>query len=174
MNNPGGKYDGWQVIQNKNGDAAKVYGAEITLNSSLSFLPSFLKNLMFTSNYTYIHSKATTDVNRGTTRLPGQAKHTANMALAYSTKLFTLQASLNYIGSYITALGSNAERDIWQDGRWQLDLNGSVRLYKGLTLWAEAINVLNSEYYTYFGNKSRVYTLQYNGLNIRGGITYRF
>lgn len=174
LDNPGGKYDGWQVVQNKNGDAAKVYGAEITLNSSLSFLPSFLKNLMFTSNYTYIHSKATTDVNRGSTRLPGQAQHTANMALAYSTKRFTLQASLNYIGSYITALGSNAERDIWQDGRWQLDLNGSVQLYKGLTLWAEVINVLNSEYYTYFGNKSRVYNLQYNGLNARGGITYRF
>ena len=174
LNNPGQQYDGWQVIQNKNGEAAKVYGAEITVNSSLSFLPSFLKNLMFTSNYTFIHSKATTDTSRGSTRLPGQAEHTANMALAYSTKKFTLQASANYNGSYIMALGSNAERDIWQAGRWQLDLNGSVQLYKGLTLWAEVVNVLNSEYYTYFGNKDRVYNLQFNGINCRGGLSYRF
>lgn len=174
LDNPGEKYDGWQVVQNKNGKAAKVYGAEITLNSTLSFLPSFLKNLVFTSNYTYIHSDAETSVERGATRLPGQAEHTANIALAYSTKKITLQASLNYIGEYITALGSNPERDIWQNGRWQLDLNGSIELYKGLTLWAEATNVTNSEYYTYFGNKNRVYNLQYNGLNFRGGLTYRF
>lgn len=174
VDDPNSRYNGWQVVQNQNGDAAKVYGAEITLNSTLSFLPSFLKNLVFTGNYTYIYSKATTDPQRGTTRLPGQAAHTANMALAYSTKRFTIQASLNYIGAYISALGSNAERDIWQNGRWQLDLNGSVEICKGLTFWAQVTNVLNSEYYTYFGNKNRVYTLQYNGLDARGGLTYRF
>lgn len=174
LKDPTSEYDGWQVIQNKNGDAAKVYGAEVTLNSSLTFLPSFLKNLVFTSNYTYIHSKATTDAERGSTRLPGQASHTGNFALAYSTKLLTLQAAMNYNGSYITALGSNSERDIWQDGRWQLDLNGSIHLYKGLTLWAEVVDVLNSEYYTYFGNKSRVYSLQYNGVTARGGFSYKF
>ncbi|MEN6454700.1 MAG: TonB-dependent receptor [Prolixibacteraceae bacterium] len=174
LDDPDSRYDGWQVIKNMNGDAAKVYGAEVTLNSSLTFLPSFLKNLVFTSNYTYVHSDATTDTNRGSTRLPGQAKHTANFALAYSTKIFTLQASANYIGSYITALGSNSERDIWQDDRWQLDLNGSFRIYKDLTLWMEVVNVLDSEYYNYFGNASRVYQLQYNGVTGRCGISYKF
>ncbi len=174
LNDANSKYDGWQVIQSKNGDAAKVYGAEITLNSSLSFLPSFLKNFVFTSNYTYVHSEATTNSDRGVTRLPGQAKNTANFALAYSTKRFTIQPSVNYIGSYISSLGSNADRDIWQDGRWQIDLNGSVQLYKGLTFWAEVVNLLNSELYTYFGNKSRVYDLQFNGLTSRFGFSYKF
>lgn len=181
-NMPGSLYDGWNLIQNKNGDAAKVYGAEITFNSNLSFLPSFLKNLVFTSNYTYTHSKADPGTildgssvePRGETRLPGQATHTGNAALAYSTKVFTLQASMNYIGKYIVSLGSNENRDIWQDGRWQLDLNGSVKVYKGLTFWAEAVNVLNSERYTYFGNKNRVYNLVYEGLTARGGFTYKF
>ncbi len=174
LNDPDSKYDGWQVLQDKNGDAADVYGAEITLNSSLSFLPSFLKNLVFTSNYTYVHSKATTDADRGATRLPGQAKSTANFALAYSTKKFTLQGSMNYIGSYINSLGADANRDIWQNGRWQLDLNGSVELYKGLTFWMEMTNILNSEYYTYFGNKTHVYDLQYSGMNSRFGFSYYF
>lgn len=174
LNDPTSNYDGWQVVQNKNGEDAKVFGAEFTLNSSLTFLPSFLKNLSFSSNYTYVFSHATTDVARGGTRLPGQAEHTANFALAYSTKRFTLQPSVNYMGSYIYALGANHERDIWQNGRWQLDLNGSVQLYKGLTLWAEATNMLNSENYTYFGNKERVYSLQFNGVNFRGGLTYKF
>lgn len=168
------QYNGWKVIQSKNGDAAKVYGAEITLNTSLTFLPGFLKNLMFTSNYTFIHSKAVTDQERGSLRLPGQAKHTANFALAYSTKRFTVQAAMNYCGSYIQALGSDAERDIWRDGRWQMDVNGSVNIVKGLTFWVEAVNVLNSEQFSYFGNKSRVYNLQYSGANGRCGFTYKF
>jgi len=174
MDDPDNKYNGWQVLQNKNGDAAKVYGAEMTLNSGLSFLPLFLKNLVFTSNYTYVHSKATTDTDRGATRLPGQAKNTANFALAYSTKVFTIQGSMNYIGSYISSLGANEDRDIWHDGRWQLDLNGSVLLYKGLTFWLEMTNVLNSESYTYFGNKTRVYNLQFNGMTSRFGFSYYF
>ncbi|WP_455593172.1 TonB-dependent receptor [Bacteroides sp.] len=167
-------YDGWKVIQSKNGEAAKVYGAEITLNTNLTFLPGFLKNLLFTSNYTFIHSKAVTDQERGALRLPGQAKHTANFALAYSTKRFTIQAAMNYNGSYIMALGSDAERDIWRNGRWQMDINGSVQIVKGLTFWLEAVNVLNSESYSYFGSKDRVYNLQYNGANGRCGFTYKF
>ncbi|MCD8262495.1 MAG: TonB-dependent receptor, partial [Bacteroides sp.] len=139
------------------------------MNSNLSFLPGFLKNLLFTSNYTYIHSNAVTEEDRGSMRLPGQAKHTANFALAYSVKRFTLQAAMNYNGAYIMALGSDEDRDIWRDERWQLDLNDSVQLAKGLTLWTEAVNVLSSEAFTYFGDKSRVYNLQYNGANGRVG-----
>lgn len=167
-------YNGWQLIQPQNGENAKVFGAELTLNASLTFLPWYFKNLVFSSNYTYVFSQATADENRGVTRLPGQAENTGNAALAYSTKRFTLQASLNYMGSYITALGSNTQRDIWQDDRWQLDLNGSVNIYKGLSFWLEVTNVTNSEYYTYFGDKSRVYTLQYSGATGRGGFTYKF
>lgn len=167
-------YDGWLVTQNQNGESAMVYGAEITLNYNLTFLPSFLKNLMLTSNYTYTYSNAETDIDRGATRLPGQAAHTANIALAYSTKKFTLQASANYMGSYIVALGADADRDIWQDARWQIDLNGSVQLYKNLSLWVEATNIFNAEEYTYYGDISRVYELQFNGASIRSGLTYRF
>ncbi len=171
LDEPGSDYNGWQVIKSMNGDAAKVYGAEATINASLTFLPWIFRNLVFTSNYTYIHSKATTSQERGSTRLPGQAQNTGNFALAYSTKKVTLQASMNYIGSYINALGSNSERDIWQEGRWQLDLNGNVRLYKGITVWAEVMNVLDNEYYNYFGNKDRIYNLQFNGVNGRLGIS---
>ena len=167
-------YNGWQVIQSKNGDAANLMGAEITLNSSLTFLPGILKNFLFTGNYTYIHSKATTSQDRGSMRLPGQAKSTGNIALAYSDKRFTLQASMNYIGSYIESLGSTSERDIWRDGRWQMDINGSLNICKGFSFWVEAVNVLNSEAYTYFGNKDRAYNIQYNGAHGRCGFTYRF
>lgn len=174
IDDPTSTYNGWQVMQTKNGDAAKLYGGEITVNSSLTFLPGFLKNLVFTGNFTYIHSKAMTSQERGSMRLPGQAKTTANLALAYSCKRFTLQASFNYIGKYIQSLGSSSERDIWRDGRWQMDINGNIQIIKGLTFWAEAVNLLNSENYFYFGDKSRCYTSQFNGTIARCGLTYKF
>ena len=55
-----------------------------------------------------------------------------------------------------------------------MDVNGSVNIVKGLTFWVEAVNVLNSEQFSYFGNKSRVYNLQYSGANGRCGFTYKF
>ncbi|MCI6550098.1 MAG: TonB-dependent receptor [Prevotella sp.] len=164
----------WQLIQTMNGDAANLYGAEITVNSSLTFLPGFLKNLLFTGNYTYIHSKAKSTQDREAMRLPGQAKSTANLALSYSSKRFTLQVAYNYIGAYIESLGSNAERDIWRNGRWQMDVNGSMKITKGLSFWVEAVNVLNSEAYSYFGDENRAYNIQYNGCHGRCGFTYKF
>lgn len=166
-----------------NGRTATVYGAEVTLNSSLTFLPGFLRNLVFTGNYTYVHSSA--EVERMSDdapgesvkdklRLPGQASHTANLALAYSCKRFTLQASYNYIGQYIMSLGANADMDVWLEGRWQLDLNGSVNICKGLSFYVEAQNVLNAKKFQYMGNSSRVYELRFTGATARCGFTYKF
>ena len=166
-----------------NGKTATVYGAEVTLNSSLTFLPGFLRNLVFTGNYTFVHSSA--EVERMSDdapgesvkdklRLPGQAAHTANIALAYSCKRFTLQASYNYIGEYIMSLGANADMDVWLQGRWQLDLNGSVKLCKGLSFYIEAQNVLNDKKFQYMGNSSRVYELRYSGATARCGFSYKF
>ncbi len=161
-------------VTSLNGDVAKVYGVEVTLNSALTFLPSFLKNLVFTGNYTYVHSSAFVNEDRGSMRLPGQADNTANLALAYSSKRFTIQAAYNYMGSYILAVGADADRDVWLDGRWQLDINGSVNIVKGLSFWVEASNVLNKESFQYYGDKSRVYSLQYSGAYGRAGLTYKF
>lgn len=163
----------FSMIQQMNGDAAKLFGVEVNINSTLSFLPGFLSNLVFTSNYTYTHSKAKVNDTRGELRFPGQADHTANMALAYSSKKFTLQCSANYNGDFIYALGSNDEEDLWVDDRWQLDANTSYR-FKNFTIYAEATNLLNSPAFTYMGNKSRVNKLEFTSQVFRAGMIYRF
>lgn len=166
--------ESYKLIQQKNGQAANLYGAEVTLNSNLSFLPGFLKYLVFTGNYTYTHSSAYVNEERGSLRFPGQASHTGNIALAYSTKRFTLQASANYNGEFIYALGSNDSEDLWMDSRWQLDANASVNIIKGLTLYAEAVNLLNAPTYIYYGNRSKVYELEYTSQVVRVGLSYKF
>ncbi len=165
--------DQFVMTQPRNGQSADVFGVEFTYNSSLSFLPGFLKNLVFTSNYTYTHSKATTDQKRGKLRLPGQADNTANIALGYSTKRFTVQASANYNGKFIYALGTDNETDLWMDDRWQFDLNGSVRLTKRLMFYIEVVNLTNSPAFTYMGRPSRVYELEYTDAYVRTGLSFR-
>ena len=170
----------------QNGKTANVFGAEFCLNVPLTFLPGFLRNLVFTSNYTFVQSKATVErltASDGSEageaiidsiRLPGQADHTANFALAYSDNRFTLQASYNYIGDYIVSLGANSNLDVWMQGRWQLDVNGSVNIIKGLSFYVEANNVTNAKKYQYVGNVGRVYELRFMGPTARCGLRYRF
>ena len=169
--NPGESY---KLIQQRNGQAADLYGAEITLNSNLSFLPGFLRYLVFTGNYTFTHSSAFVNEERGFLRFPGQAAHTGNAALAYSTKRFTAQVSANYNGEFIYALGSNDSEDLWMDARWQLDANASANIIKGLTLYAEAVNLLNAPTYIYYGDRSKVYELEYTSQVVRVGLSYKF
>lgn len=174
------------IRQKLNGESAKVYGAELNLNLPLTFLPGFLKNLLFTSNYTFVKSLATVERltdsegdSAGTPtvdsiRLPGQADHTANFALSYSDKRFTVQASYNYIGDYIVSLGANKELDVWMQGRWQLDANASVNIIKGLSFYVEANNLTNAKKFQYVGNMDRVYQLRFMGPTARCGFRYRF
>ena len=169
-----GEYAGYFSQQQRNGDNATVLGFEANLNTGLTFLPGHLKNLVFTSNYTYIISKAKVDEVRGVIRLPGQASQIGNVALAYSTKRLTIQSSANYNSEYVEALGSVAERDVWRDAHWQIDINTSCNLYKGLVFFAEATNIFNSESFSYMGNKSRLYNLQFNGAKGRIGLSYKF
>ena len=168
----------------RNGETAKIYGVEVTLNSALTFLPGFLKNLVFTSNYTFVHSDALVqrmDAEDASVqavsehlRLPGQADHTFNAALAYSTKRFSLQAAYNYIGAYIMSLGANSDMDVWLSGRGQLDVNGSVNIVKGLSFYVEAQNVTNARKFQYMGDMSRVYEVRFMGPTARCGFTYKF
>ena len=107
-------------------------------------------------------------------RLPGQADHTFNAALAYSTKRFSLQAAYNYIGAYIMSLGANSDMDVWLSGRGQLDVNGSVNIVKGLSFYVEAQNVTNARKFQYMGDMSRVYEVRFMGPTARCGFTYKF
>ncbi len=172
--------------QKMNGKSANVYGAELSLNLPLTFMPGFLKNLLFTSNYTFVKSLATVERltpsdgdSAGTPevdeiRLPGQADHTANFALSYSDKRVTLQASYNYIGDYIVSLGANSALDVWMQGRWQLDANASVNIIDGLSFYVEANNLTNAKKFQYVGDTSRVYELRFMGPTARCGFRYKF
>jgi TonB-dependent receptor len=165
-------YIGWQYFQTLNGNTANVFGIELNAQANLTFLPGFLKGFSILANYTYAHSKADAQFRKGL-RLPGQADHTANGSLSYAYKGLTLQGNVNYNASYTVALGSNDATDVIQASRVQVDLNGSLRLNKRFTVYAEVLNLTNAPKIQYFGQRDRIYQKQYYSYWGRAGVKFR-
>ncbi|TZF86495.1 TonB-dependent receptor (plasmid) [Pedobacter sp. BS3] len=164
---------GFAFSQAQNGENAIVAGLEVNLYRNLSFLPGFLKWFGVNLNYTYAYSDAFTQ-DRTNISLPGQAKHTLNAALSYDYKAFSIKASVNYNGSFVNSLASQAQDDIVQDDRLQLDMNASYIYKKHWRIFAEFVNLTNSPSIRYQGEKDRISRIAYFGYNCRTGIGYSF
>ncbi len=163
---------GFEFRQEQNGERAIVYGFEFNYMQQLSFLPGILNGLSAYLNYTFTASDASTQ-DRDAMRLPGQAMHTGNAALSWDYKGFTSKVSTNYNGSYINSVASNANDDIIQADRFQVDLNLSQRINKNFSIYAEFVNLTNSPSIRYQGNESQISRIAYFGWSTRFGITYR-
>ena len=78
---------GYDIYQPLNGDNASIYGAEVSFQRQLNFLPGFAKNFSIYTNYTFLHSTANGIRNedgdeRGELDLPGSSPNMFN-ALSY-------------------------------------------------------------------------------------------
>lgn len=163
---------GFKFRQEQNGDRAAVYGVELNFIHQYKNLPGLLKGLSTYLNYTFTQSDASTQDRKGI-RLPGQAMHTGNASLSFDYKGFTSKFSLNYNGSFIESVASNANDDIIQDARFQLDANISQRLNRHFNLYADFVNITNSPARQYQGGKAHISRLEYFGWSTRLGITFR-
>jgi outer membrane receptor protein involved in Fe transport len=127
----------------------------------LSFLPGFLKYFNIYSNYTYTHSKATIQSRDASSnkpneteiiRLPGQATHVGNVALAYETSKLLVRIAANFNGKYLSEVGGTADQDLYVNSRLQLDLNASYSINTRFRVFAEFLNLSNQPYESYLGN----------------------
>ena len=166
-------YKDYLYYKTYNGDLAKVFGVEVNAQTNLTFLPGILKGISLYANYTYTRSKADAQ-DRKDLRLPGQADHTANGSVSYTLKGFTLQGNLNYNGAYTSTLGTDDATDVIRAARYQLDVNASFRITKGLTIYAEGLNLTNQPQIEYFGERSRLFTKTYYDYSARAGLKYRY
>ncbi len=165
--------DKWSILESLNGEKASVWGIETNYQSRLNFLPGAWKNFGVYFNYTYTGSNAVT-ANESSMKLPGQAPHTLNAALAYTQKRIESRISLNYNGEFIYQSGIDSNSDIYQDQRLQLDVNSTYRLSKNITLFAEFINITNSKQVLFWGDRTRIYQLDTFGWWSRLGVNFRF
>jgi outer membrane receptor protein involved in Fe transport len=149
-----------------------LYGAEFNFSKKFTKLPGLLSGLGTFLNYTYTQSSS--DIaTRKDVRFEGQADHIWNLAMSYDKKAFSFRATLNYNGSFITALSDDPFQDIFTDERYQLDINTSYRFNKKLTVFAEFVNLTNQKRVEYQFTRNNPTNIESYGWSARFGLNFK-
>jgi TonB-dependent receptor len=146
----------FDVSQPLNGDEATVRGLEVALQNRLSFLPAPLDGLGFYANYTFTDSETEFPGREGEkATLPGQPKHSGNVALSYEKAGFSGRLALNFHGDYIAEVGGEPSEDVFKDDHAQLDLALSQRIADRWRVFVEVNNLTDEPLRFYEGTEDR-------------------
>ncbi|SFU28257.1 TonB-dependent receptor [Pustulibacterium marinum] len=169
--------NGFEVYQPFNGDNATIYGAEISFQRQLDFLPGFAKNFGIYTNYTYLHSEAQGIRNedgdiRGDMDLPGSTPNMFNASLSYSDKKFNARLSANFSDAYLDELGGNDFEDRYYDKQFFVDFNATYSINKNLSLYATLNNITNQPLRYYQGRSNQTMQAEYYERVLTFGLKY--
>ena len=167
-----------EITMAVNGIEAIVYGAEVQAQTKLSPLPGFLSNFGVYATYTFTESDAyiskrypqnekdvifgfddyrsdffTDSDETEVIPLPGQAKHTMNMALFYETAKFYVKLSGNYHTEFLAELGNDSGLDVYYDRSLHMDFTASYKITPNIQLFSDVINLTNAPLRYYLGTR---------------------
>jgi TonB-dependent receptor len=167
-----------EITMAVNGIEAFLYGAEIQSQVKFSRLPGFMSNLGIYFTYTFTESDAyiskrypqnEKDVifdfddyrsdfftGSGETEvipLPGQSKHTVNLALFYESRKFYVKLSGNYHTPFLYELGNDSELDVYYDQSMHLDFTTNYQVSEHLNIFVDVINLTNAPLRYYMGSR---------------------
>jgi len=188
-----------EITKPINGIEADVLGAELQGQFKLGFLPGFLGNFGIYSNYTYTFSEAyiykrfpanytdavvifgeddlslfSSDSEQEKITLPGQAKHTTNLALYYESDKFYAKISANYHDAFLYKLGADKDLDEYYDKAWHLDFTANYRITKHVRLFTDIINLTNAPLKFYLGTPEYIQKQEYYSWWGRVGVKMQF
>ncbi|MCF8346258.1 MAG: TonB-dependent receptor [Bacteroidales bacterium] len=167
-----------EITMAVNGIEAIVYGAEIQSQTKFTGLPGFLNNFGVYATYTFTESDAyiskrypqnekdvifafdeyqsdffTDSDETEIIPLPGQAKHTANVALFYETSKLYCKISGNYHTEFLDELGNDSELDVYYDRSFHLDFTANYQITPGVNFFTDIINLTNAPLRYYLGTR---------------------
>lgn len=188
-----------EITKAINGLEANVYGAELQAQFKFDFLPGFAKNFGLYSNYTFTESDARINkryaANYATAvvifgeddlsvfaatdeeekiSLPGQAQHTANLALFYDSKKFFARLTANYQDDFLFQLGADPDLDEYYASALRLDFNANFQLTDHLNLFADVLNLSNTPLRYYLGTEDRTQKQEFYSWWGRIGIKLKY
>jgi TonB-dependent receptor len=195
---PGGN-SGWEMNTFVNSDQAKVWGFEVDLQTQLglvTFLPQFLKGVVFNANYAHIWSETYFPFNKyqqkydysswppkvtieytewerkGT--MPGQAKDIFNVSLGYDYKGLSTRLSILYQGASRSSVGQIAEQDTWNDDFWRWDASVKYRITDLLSVNVNLVNISGQPDRTFYGDTNYPTDRYYYGMTGSAGIQLNY
>ena len=182
----------YATTQPINGSDANLYGFEIGYQQRLSYLPGLFGGLGLNANYSYTHSTANgipyTSGGATTYRsapLLRQAPHSWNISPSYDRGRVSLRAGITYnshnLYTYanvnpscvaITCSANGPAGDNYVYDHMQIDAQGSVRIYKDLSLTAFAQNLNNAPFGYYNGDPQYMVQREYYKQTFAFGLKY--
>lgn len=129
------------------------------------------------ANYTYTHSKITTDkrimegsevrTQKQSRPLFGQAAHVANLSLLFKSTKYGWEGQIagSYTGKRLSDISNWYDNDIWEDGYFQLDVSVEKSFKCGVNIFAKASNLLDVPLYRYIQNGPRTANIDYERHN---------
>ena len=162
-----GPYAGFQVSQPGNAGSAYVAGFELAYQQHLSFLPGGLRGLGISANYSYTASQANGLPGRSDhPRLLRQAPNTWNLSPTYDRDRVSVRLGMSYNGAniYQYQWADNADPtgirgpsgDNYLYAHLQIDAQGSIRLWRGLSAIVYGLNMNNEVFGFYNGSPQYV------------------
>jgi TonB-dependent receptor len=172
-----GPLTGFLLSQSINGPNAHIAGFETSWEQRFSFLPSVLKGFGVAANYSYTASQVTfpSGFSGGRTDHPTlqrQAPNNWNIGLTYDKGRFSGRFAVTHndanLWQYAFQQNSTPNDpivglkgptgDIYLYAHTQFDVQGSYRMYKGLSVFAYGLNLSNEPFGFYQG--SGIYPIQ--------------
>ena len=131
----------YHYTQPLNGETASIHGVELALQNQLTFLPRPFDGLGIYLNYTFTDSDATFPQHVGGSTLPGQSRHVGNIAVSYEKAGFQGRMATTFHGSFVDVVGGTNLLDRFYDSAAQIDISLSQKIYKGIRIYADGLNL---------------------------------
>jgi TonB-dependent receptor len=194
-----GNFPVFEFTKPLNGRDAQVFGAEFQAQFKFDFFTGFFSDFGFFANYTYTYSRAFipervpanyadavildpqqddlseffADENQEEISLPGQAQHTANLALFYDGPKFFARLSANYQDAFLTEIGADPDLDEFYDEALRLDYTMNYQFTQGVNVFFDWINITDTPLRLYLGEPNTIAQLEYYSWWMRAGVRLR-
>ena len=188
-----------EITMPVNGIEAFVYGAEIMTQFKFTFFDGFFSDFGFFGTYTFTESDAyiskrypqnendviynfddysseffTSADETEVIPLPGQAMHTANMALFYDSEKLYVKISGNYHTAFLDELGNDSGLDSYYDASFHLDFTANYQFTNSLNTFVDVVNLTNAPLRYYMGTRDYFKQQEYYSWWGRIGIKLNF
>jgi TonB-dependent receptor len=182
-------------------NAAPAYyrGVELEWQTNFWYLPSVLKGLVYTLNWTYINSQV--DISRWLTtstskfdpihhgwiitsvithkirssRMPDQPAHIFNSTVGYDYKGFSVRLSYLYQSDKFSYAGESSIADAFTSPYERWDISAQQKITSNIQLYANFNNLTNTHDESLIGNNvNNPASEEYYGRSIDAGLRFNF
>jgi len=163
------------LVQYENADKEFIGGIEFNAQTQFTGLSGFLSGFGISANYTHVWGHATAPAFRaGPIPLAYQSHDLGNVSIFYEKYGLTARLAFNYRSAFSDVVADTAAQDSYWDSQGQLDLHLGYQIRPQLTVFGDAINLTDSPWRHYMGEKDILVEREHYGMQLRGGVQVHF